>query len=95
MNKACLLLGAGLVAGIFAAGNAATTLAADRVARGGGRAGGSHAGWTTAKADDGRTVPVWSYSGWSRAAAEGGGDYSGGHGCPAYGAGWGYPGWRP
>jgi hypothetical protein len=97
MNKACLLLTAGLVAGIFAAGIAAATAASDRVARSGGHAGGSHAGWSTAKADDGRTVPVWSHAGWSRAYArtdEGCGSYfSGGYGYAAYDAAWDYPGW--
>ena len=83
MNKARLLLTAGLVAGIFAAGNAA---AAD--------AGGSHSGWTTAKADDGRTVPVRTHASWSRAYARASEPrYSGGHGYAAYGAAWDYLGW--
>jgi hypothetical protein len=92
MTKTCLLLTAGLVAGSFAAGNAA-----DRAGRGGGHAGESHSDWTTAKADDGRKVPVWSYAGWSRAyarAGEGGGGYhGGGYEYAAYGPGWDYPGW--
>ena len=79
MNKAPLFSIAGLTAGILAAGNAAATPASDRVARGGG-----HAGWSKAKADDGRMVPVWSHAGWSRA------DWSG----VGYAqAGWDYPGW--
>ena len=83
MNKARLLLTAGAVAGIFAAGNAA---AAD--------AGGSHSGWTTAKADDGRTVPVRTHASWSRAYARASEPrYSGGHGYAAYGAAWDYLGW--
>ena len=94
MNKAPLLL-AGLVAGIFSAGDAAETAAADRAPRGRGHADESHTGWRAAKADDGRTVPVRSYASWSRAYARAGegraGDDGGGHGFAVYGPG---PGWR-
>jgi len=88
MNKARLLLTAGLMTGLCAAGNAAATAASDQAA---------HPGWRTAKADDGRTVPVRSHASWSRAYARTGegriGYYGGDHGYGAYGAGWDYPGW--
>ncbi len=89
MNKACLLLTAGLVAGIFAAGNAAA--ASDS-----GHGGESHPGWKMVNAGEGRKVPVRTYESWSRAYARAqGGEASsnGGHGYAAYRAGWGYPGW--
>jgi len=69
MNKARLLLTAGLVAGIFAAGVAAATGESDRAARDGDPPGESHAGWRKAKADDNRQVPVRSHADWSRAYA--------------------------
>jgi hypothetical protein len=94
MNRARLLLTAGVAAGIFTAGNAAETPASDRAPRGGGLAGESHAGWTTAKADDGRTVPVRTYASWSRAYARASeARHSGDHGYTAYGAAWDYLGW--
>ena len=87
MHKARLLLTAGLMTGICAAGNAAATAASDQAA---------HPGWRTAKADDGRTVPVRSHASWSRAYARTGegriGYYGGDHGYGAYG--YGYPGAR-
>jgi hypothetical protein len=77
MNKACFLT-AGLVAAIFAAGNATA----------------APAGWTTAKADDGRKLPARGHAAWSRAYVRAGdARYSGGHGYTAYGAAWDYLGW--
>ena len=89
MNRACLLLTAGLVAGIFAAGNAAATSDSDQ-------RGESHPGWRMVNAGEGRKVPVRTYESWSRAYARAqGGEASSnsGHGYAAHRAGWGYPGW--
>jgi len=76
MSKAHLLLTAGFVAGIFAAGNAAETPASD-------------AAWRTAKADAGRTVSARGHASWSRAYARAGeARHGGGDGHTAYGAAW-------
>ncbi len=89
MNKACLLLTAGIMAAIFAAGNAAAASDSDQ-------GGESHRGWKMVSAGEGRKVPVRTYENWSgaNARAQGGEPSSnGGHGYAAYRAGWGYPGW--
>jgi len=89
MNRACLLLTAGLVAGIFAAGNAAATSNSDQ-------RGESHPGWRMVNAGEGRKVPVRTHESWSRAYARAqGGEASSNsdHGYAAHRAGWAYPGW--
>ena len=89
MSKACLLLTAGLMAGIFAAGNAAAASNSDQ-------GGESRPGWKMVNAGEGRKVPVRTYASWSRAygrARGGEASSNGGHGYAAYRAGWGYPGW--
>ncbi len=89
MNKACLLLTAGLMATVFAAGNAVAASDSDQ-------GGESHPGWKMVNAGEGRKVPVRTYESWSRAYARArGGEASsnGGHGHAAYRAGWGYPWW--
>ena len=90
MNKACLLLTAGLVAGIFAAGNAAA-------ATDSGQGGESHRGWKMVNAGEGRKVPVRTYKSWGRAYARMHGretSSSGRHVYAAYPAGWGYGGYE-
>ncbi|MGO9487307.1 MAG: hypothetical protein ACLPX9_22470 [Rhodomicrobium sp.] len=89
MNKTCLLLTAGLVAGIFAAGNAAA-------ATDSGQGGESHPGWKMVNAGEGHKVPVRTYESWSRAYARVQGheaSSNGGHGYAAHRAGSGYTGW--
>ena len=62
MNKACLLLTAGLMAAIFAAGDAAAASDSDHGDE-------SHSGWKMVNAGEGRKVPVRTYENWSRAYA--------------------------
>jgi hypothetical protein len=89
MNKARLLLTAGLVAGIFAAGVAAATAGSDRAARDADPPGESHAGWRKAKADDNRQVPVRSHADWSRAYARTDEGRGYGYGYPGIGYAYG------
>ncbi len=91
MNKACVLLAAALVAGIFAVGDAAAQ--PYPAAPGGGHAGGSKAGWTPEQAGEGRMVPVPRYASWSRAHPRASAPRACGHGYTAYGAAWDYLGW--
>ena len=89
MNKACLLLTAGLMAAIFAAGDAAAASNSDHGDE-------SHSGWKMVNAGEGRKVPVRTYESWSRAYARvqaREASSNGGHGDAAYQAGWAYPGW--
>ena len=89
MNKARLLLTAGVVAGIFAAGVAAATAGSDRAPRDGDPPSESHAGWRKAKADDNRLVPVRSYADWSRAYARTDEGRAYGYGYPGIGYAYG------
>ncbi len=100
MNKACLLLTAGLMAAIFAAGNAAKASDSDQGDK-------SHPGWKMVNAGEGRKVPVRTYENWSRAyaRAQDRGDgvvlvdaaasllTLGVLGADPYGYGYGYPGY--
>ncbi len=61
MNKACLLLTAGLMAAIFAAGDAAAASDSDHGDK-------SHPGWKMVNAGEGRKVPVRTYENWGRYA---------------------------
>ena len=89
MNKARLLVTAGVVAGIFAAGGAAATAGSDRAPRDGDPPGESHAGWRKAKADDNRQVPVRSYADWSSAYARTDEGRGYGYGYPGIGYAYG------
>ena len=88
MNEARLLLTAGLVAGIFAAGNAAAGPASDR----GGDHDWSKDHWRKEKAGEGRTIPVRRYESWSGARAGHGLYHDSGYRYAVYGPGGTYSG---